>query len=75
MTSASTYRAEAKRCRELAASAVLGSAMAERWLVIAVEYEALADALEGGSHVPPQAQRQPMQQQQSKADDKAHDPD
>jgi hypothetical protein len=46
MSSASYYRAEAQRCRELAANAVQGSIMADRWLTIAGEYEMLAKALE-----------------------------
>ena len=68
MASAEYYRAEAKRCRELAAHGVAGSILATQWLKIAAEYETLAEALESGPyHVPPQAQRQPMQQQQAQA--------
>lgn len=39
--------------------------MAERWLTIAAEYEALAEALEAAP-VRGQTQQQPMQQQQQK---------
>jgi hypothetical protein len=45
MSSASYYRAEAQRCRDLAAHAVEGSAMRERWLTLAAEYETLAEVL------------------------------
>lgn len=65
MSSASYYRSEARRCRDLAAHAVTGSVMAERWLTIAAEYEALAEALEAAP-VRGQTQQQPMQQQQQK---------
>ena len=67
MASAEFYRSEAKRCRELAAKAVAGSAMADQWLKIAGEYEALAEALEApGFMAGSQMTVQPMQQQQSK---------
>jgi hypothetical protein len=65
MASADYYRAEAKRCRDLAAHSVSGSAMADQWLRIAAEYETLAEAL-GGPPVRTQPQQQPMQQQQQK---------
>ena len=70
MSSASYYRTEAQRCRELAANAVQGSIMAERWRTIAAEYETLAKALEAAPDAmrvqgaPLQQQR--MQQQQAK---------
>ena len=67
MSSAEYYRAEAKRCRELAARSVAPSAMRTQWLTIAAEYETLAEAMERSPVMPPQAQHQPMQQQQSKA--------
>ena len=65
MASADYYRAEAKRCRELAARSVAGSIMAGQWLRIAAEYETLADSLDGPT-ARTQAQQQPMQQQQQK---------
>ncbi len=45
MPSTEYYRAEVKRCRELASQSVAGSIMADRWRTIAAEYETLADAL------------------------------
>ncbi|MEA2880201.1 MAG: hypothetical protein QOF14_5397 [Hyphomicrobiales bacterium] len=42
--------------------------MAEQWLKIAVEYDKLAEAFERSTYTPPQVQRQPMQQQQSKSE-------
>jgi hypothetical protein len=39
--------------------------MADQWLKIAREYDTLAEAFERSPYVPPQAQRQPMQQQQA----------
>ena len=70
MPSTEYYRAEAKRCRELASQSVAGSIMADRWRTIAAEYETLADAL--GSALRGQTHQQPMQQQQHKTteDDK-----
>ena len=69
MPSAEYYRVEAKRCRELAAKAVSGSATADQWLKIAVEYETLADALEApGFMAGSRMTAQPMQQQQSKTE-------
>ncbi len=65
MSSASYYRTEAKRCRDLAAHSVAGSAMAAQWLRLAAEYETLADALDGAP-VQAQTRQQPMQQQQQK---------
>jgi hypothetical protein len=65
MATAESYRAEAKRCRDLAAQAVEGSAMAERWLTLAVEYDSLADALETPFRAA-SMKAQPMQQQQQK---------
>ena len=46
MSSASYYRSEAQRCRDLAAHSVAGSTRADQWLHIAAEYETLAEALE-----------------------------
>ena len=40
---------------------------AAQWLKIDAEYETLAEAFERAPYMPPQAQRQPMQQQQAKA--------
>ena len=65
MPSTEYYRAEAKRCRELALQSVGGSIMADRWRTIAAEYETLADAL-GNAPVRGQMHQQPMQQQQQK---------
>lgn len=71
MASADYYRAEAKRCRELAARAVAGSAMADQWLKIAAEYDTLAEALEApGFTTGSRMTSQPMQQQQSKIEPK-----
>ena len=70
MASAEYYRAEAKRCRELAARAVAGSAMADQWIKIATEYDMLAEALEApGFMAGSQMTSQPMQQQQQKTTD------
>jgi hypothetical protein len=67
MSSADHYRTEAKRCRDLAARAVAGSAMADQWLKIAVEYDTLAEALEApGFMAGSRMTSQPMQQQQAK---------
>jgi hypothetical protein len=68
MASAEYYRAEAKRCRELAAHSISGSTMAAQWLKIAAEYETLAEALEApGFMAGSRMTSQPMQQQQAKA--------
>ena len=68
MASAEYYRAEAKRCRELAAHSIAGSTMAAQWLKIAAEYETLAEALEApGFMAGSRMTSQPMQQQQAKA--------
>jgi hypothetical protein len=68
MSSASYYRKEAARCRELAAQSPLVD-MPNRWRALAADYDILADALDS-SEVMPAAQapmqQQPMQQQQSK---------
>ena len=68
MPSAEYYRAEAKRCRELAARSMGGAVIATQWLTLAAEYETLAEALEGGSMWGPtpgqRMQQQPVQQQQ-----------
>lgn len=69
MPSADYYRAEAKRCRELASRSVSGSTMVDQWLKIADEYETLAEALKApGFMAVSQMTPQPMQQQQSKAE-------
>ena len=65
MTSSDYYRAEAKRCRELASQSVAGSIIADRWRTIAAEYETLADAL-GSAAVRGQTHQQPMQQEQQR---------
>ena len=69
MVSASHYRKEAERCRELAAQSP-NSDMAKRWRTLATDYEKLAGALEPESNAMPvmrtAMQQQPMQQQQSK---------
>jgi len=73
MVSVDYYRAEAKRCRALAAGASDPTA-AVRWLRIAKDYESLADSLEAAPEpvLPPAMhtpmQQQPVQQQQSKID-------
>lgn len=67
MASAEYYRAEAKRCRELAALSTPGSIMATQWLKIAAEYETLAEALEAPGFMTGSPMTQPMQQQQAKA--------
>ena len=68
MASADYYRAEAKRCRDLAGQSAEGSSVRERWRTIAAEYEMLAEALEGPSRFAP-IQQQPMQQQQQQTKD------
>ena len=76
MASASYYRREAARCRELAAGAP-DSEMAKGWRSIAADYETLAEALEASPGAaqfqPAPMQHQPMQQQQArtKPDDEA----
>ena len=71
MASVAYYRAEAERCRALAAGAHDPEA-ATRWLRIAKDYENLASSLEAAPEsVPPPAmhvpmQQQPVQQQQTK---------
>ena len=72
MDTAASYRSESQRCRALAAGTRDVQA-ADRWLRIANDYDALADAVaaeEARLRVPPVAhipmQRQPMQQQQMK---------
>jgi hypothetical protein len=62
MSSATYYRNEAARCRELAAHSPLAD-MANRWRALASDYEKLAGAIEqGGERMP--APRVTMQQQQ-----------
>jgi hypothetical protein len=71
MVSVAYYRAEAQRCRALAAG-THDPVAAVRWLRIAKDYESLADSLETAPesvrlpvmHAP--MQQQPVQQQQSK---------
>ncbi len=74
MAEAPYYRAEAAKCRKLAAAAADREAR-ERWLQIASEYEQLAEALESKSGYRPPfvtvpMQQQPMQQQQAKTEPK-----
>jgi hypothetical protein len=66
MSTAGYYRAEAVRCRELAAKSLDADAI-KRWLQMAAEYEQLAEtmaSLSPVSHSAPQMQRVPMQQQE-----------
>ena len=67
MVSATYYRREARRCRDLA-DAHPQSAQAQRWLKIAADYDRLADALEAADKTPSsaRAKQQQSQQQQSK---------
>jgi hypothetical protein len=71
MASVAYYRAEAQRCRELAAGTG-DSEAAARWMRIAQDYENLAKSLEAvpESAMPPvmhvPMQQQPVQQQQTK---------
>jgi hypothetical protein len=72
MADSAYYRSEAERCRELAAGAP-ESEQAKRWRQLASEYHQLAETLETAAasphilHVP--MQQQPMQQQQTKAEE------
>jgi len=75
MPNASYYRKEAKRCRAAAATTTDGAA-AVRWLRIAKDYDALADALGAEEQRLSQPgmirlsmQQQPAQQQQSKLEE------
>jgi hypothetical protein len=61
MVSAGYYRAEADRCRKLAASAKDTEA-ANGWRALARDYSALADSIDTSLYGP-QAMRVPMQQQ------------
>jgi hypothetical protein len=64
MASVAYYRAEAERCRALAAGTHDAEA-ATRWLRIARDYENLAKSLEAAPEsVPPPVMHVPMQQQQ-----------
>jgi hypothetical protein len=69
MVSASYYRQEARRCRELATGSPDAEA-AKRWNAIAADYDRLAEAMDAHPlpilHVP--MQQQPMQQQQAKTE-------
>jgi hypothetical protein len=67
MSNASDYRAEAQRCRDLAAQSVAGSGMADPWRTLAAEYDKLADERDRPFRSASQTQQQPMQQQQQKA--------
>lgn len=71
MVGAPYYRSEAERCRRRAADDP-ASESAKRWLQLAADYDQLADALESDEAEPhvqqSPLQRQPMQQQQSKAE-------
>ncbi len=70
MASADYYRAEAKRCRELAARTP-SPEMAKGWLNLAADYDTLVEALESSpgaaQYQPAPMRQQPMQQQQAKA--------
>jgi hypothetical protein len=66
MSTPAYYRAEAARCRELAAKSQDTDAI-KRWLRMAAEYEQLAESMASMPHIPrgpPQVQRMPMQQQE-----------
>ena len=70
MSTATYYRNEAARCRELAAHSPIAD-MASRWRALAADYDKLADALDSSGTMPPERasmQQQPMQQQQSKSE-------
>src|SRR4051794_39257570 len=74
MASAAYYRREAERAREQALNSKDPEAIL-RWLKIAKDYRALAEAIEeaetgSSASMPPpsQPQRQPAQQQQSKTE-------
>ena len=71
MASADYYRAEAKRCRELAAGSSDSDAV-RRWHSLADDYDKLAEALDAHAPIVQRVpmQQQPQQQQQSKSDDK-----
>jgi hypothetical protein len=70
MVTSDYYRREAERCRGLAASSPDPEG-AKRWRAIASDYDRLADAL--ADHMPQvqrvSMQQQPMQQQQSRAEE------
>jgi hypothetical protein len=70
MVSPDHYRREAERCRALAAASPDPEA-AKRWRAIAADYDKLAEAVDAAPPVFQRAavQRQPMQQQQTKAED------
>ena len=66
MSTPAYYRAEAVRCRDLAAKSQDTDAI-KRWLRMAAEYEQLAESLASAPHIAPgpaQVQRMPMQQQE-----------
>lgn len=73
MVSVAYYRAEAERCRALAAG-TRDNAVAARWYRIAQDYENLANSLEAAPDTPPPPvmhvpmQQQPVQQQQAKTE-------
>ena len=77
MASAGYYRNEAKRCRDLAASAADGET-AKRWHRLADEYGVLAEEFDRAETGRPAIlrtpmQRQPVQQQQSKSEPEDND--
>jgi hypothetical protein len=66
MSSVAYYRAEAARCRELAAKSQDADAI-KRWLQMSSEYELLAESMGVLPQIgepSPQVQRMPMQQQE-----------
>jgi len=70
MSTPAYYRAEAARCRELAAGSPDSSAV-KRWLQLALEYEQLAENIARVSAVAgsPHVQQVAMQQQQLKTEE------
>jgi hypothetical protein len=70
MSTPAYYRAEAERCRTLAAASPDSSAV-KRWLQLALEYEQLAENLGRAPLLAgnPQVQQVAMQQQQLKTDE------
>jgi hypothetical protein len=78
MSTVAYYKAEAARCRELAAKSQDADAI-KRWLQMSAEYEQLAEAmgpLPQISRSSAQVQRVPMQQQEiQQQQTKAEEPD
>jgi hypothetical protein len=62
MSTAASYREEAKRYRELAAASP-GSEAAKHWLRFAADYDVLADLMEESGDTQSTAQPAPEQQQ------------